>query len=136
MKRRIATASAVVLFVPLFVIGLVVLGVLPVKTYVGQQRELALTSQRLDLLRSKNAALQTRAAVLKSDAEVARLAREQFGMVRAGQRLVLISGLRPNGAAAAITDTASDALQPLPAATPVPRLGLFDLLRDAVRFWR
>ena len=136
MKRRLVTASAVFVLLPLFIVGLVVLGVLPVRTYVGQQRDLALTSQRLDLLRSKNAALRARSAVLKTDTEVTRLAREQFGMVHAGQRLVLISGLRPNGASPATTGSASDALQPLPPPAPVPRLGLFDVLRDAVRFWR
>ena len=117
-------------------IGLMLLGVIPVRAYVGQQRELASTSSRLQELNVRNRQLRDRVRVLQTDREVTRIAREQFGLVRPGERLVLISGLRSETSTFGGQDPDAAAVQPVPPAPTTSDLSVLRVLVDAVAFWR
>jgi cell division protein FtsB len=62
----------------------------PARTYLDQQRALASTTERLEVLRKTNKALEARSKELHSDAAVERLAREQYNLVRPGEEAYAI----------------------------------------------
>ena len=83
--RRAVGALALVLAVlaVLFV-------VFPTSAYLAQRRDLAETSARLELLVEQNRRLEERARLLQSDAEIERLAREQYNLVKEGEEAYAI----------------------------------------------
>ncbi len=85
MRRlvRLLVATLALLAV-LFVAGF------PARTYLDQQRALASTSDRLEVLRKSNKALEARADELHRDAAVERLVREQYNLVRPGEEAYAI----------------------------------------------
>jgi len=72
------------------VIGLVFLAVFPTRTYLSQRRELNNTERRLAVLSDQNRELGGRVARLNTDAEIERLAREQYNLVRPGEEAFAI----------------------------------------------
>jgi len=86
------------------VIGLVFLAVFPTRTYLSQRRDLTNTEQRLAVLSRQNQELSGRVARLNTDAEIERLAREQYNLVRPGEEAFAIlpppgpPALGPDGA--------------------------------------
>jgi cell division protein FtsB len=117
-------------------VALMLLGVIPVRAYVNQQRELASTSSRLHELNTRNRQLRERVKVLQTDREVTRIAREQFGLVHPGEKLVLISGLRSQTSTFGGQDPDAAAVQPVPPAPAAAELSVLRVLMDAVAFWR
>ncbi len=74
----------------LFVAALVVAGILftfanPARTWHGQQQDIAAARARNAVLEQESRALQARAATLSTDAEVERLARQEYGLVMPGE---------------------------------------------------
>ncbi len=74
----------------LFVVALVVAGILftfanPARTWHGQQQEIAAARERNAVLEEQSRALQARADTLSTDAEVERLARQEYGLVKPGE---------------------------------------------------
>ncbi|GAC1316015.1 MAG: hypothetical protein NVSMB16_12970 [Acidimicrobiales bacterium] len=64
--------------------------VFPTRTYLDQRRQLALASQRLQTLHTQNAELDGRVAKLQSSAEIERIARERYHLVRPGEQAFAI----------------------------------------------
>ncbi|GAC1535240.1 MAG: hypothetical protein NVS3B12_17020 [Acidimicrobiales bacterium] len=92
---RIARAGAWVLGAGAIVAVLVVF-VFPTRTYLDQRRQLASASQRLQTLNGQNAELDGRVAKLKSSAEIERIARERYHLVRPGeQAFAILPASRP-----------------------------------------
>ena len=60
--------------------------VFPTRTYLDQRHQLHLAAERLRILDQQNAALSARADTLRSDAEIERLARERYHLVRPGEQ--------------------------------------------------
>ena len=74
----------------LFVAGLVVAGILftfanPARTWYDQRQEIAAARARNVVLDQQSRQLQERAAKLATDAEVERLARAEYGLVKPGE---------------------------------------------------
>lgn len=67
------------------VVGVLFLGVFPTRTWLDQRSERDAVAERLAVLREQNARLERRASQLHTDAEVERLAREQYNLVRPGE---------------------------------------------------
>ena len=67
------------------VIGAVVIGVYPTRTYFSQRSALKSTQHQLDVLNTENTKLEQQAAALNDDAMIENLAREKFGLVRPGE---------------------------------------------------
>ena len=60
-------------------------GILPFRQIIAQQESVALANAKLDALRAENMLLEQQIAALKTPAEVERLAREHFGLVKPGE---------------------------------------------------
>lgn len=86
MRRFLAWAlvSGVVLA------GVAVIAVFPTRTYLAQRGETAAVKARLEVLTKENAELAARAERLNSDAEIERLAREQYSLVKPGEEAYAI----------------------------------------------
>jgi len=105
-------------------VGLVFLAVFPTRTYLSQRRDLANTERRLAVLTRQNQELAGRVGRLNTDAEIERLAREQYNLVRPGEEAYAI--LPPPG-----VPTLNRSDQP---AKPESR-GFWAGVWDRVTFW-
>ena len=94
------------LLVSIAVVGVLFLFVFPGRTYLAQRRSLAAAQSRLDVLRSENKVLTDRAAKLHDDAEIERLARDQYGLVKPGEEAYAILPSPPPAAPPAPTHKA------------------------------
>lgn len=84
MKRAVVPLVAVLL------VAVVALGVFPTRQWWAQRATLQTTQQRLDELTEENRRLDGRVATLQTDAEIERLAREQYNLVRPGEQAFAI----------------------------------------------
>jgi cell division protein FtsB len=81
-KQRWGWVLAVVL---LGALALTVSGILPFRQLITQQNQVERSEAQLAALRAENGALSEDIEMLDTDAEIERLAREQFGLVRPGE---------------------------------------------------
>ena len=112
----------------LFVVALVVAGMLftfgnPARTWYGQRQEIAAARERSAVLGEQNEALQARADQLRTDAEVERIAREQYGLVKPGEEAF---GILPAPVAVA---------PPAPPAPPPAPRPWWQRAWDTATFW-
>jgi cell division protein FtsB len=113
-----------ILVVSVAVVGLLFLAVFPTRTYLAQRRDLSATERRLAVLSKQNKELSQRVDRLNSDAEIERLAREQYHLVRPGEEAYAI--LPPPGPPARAEEE-----QPEPDAPD----GFWSRLWDDLTFW-
>ncbi|MEA2023064.1 MAG: septum formation initiator family protein [Actinomycetota bacterium] len=81
-KQRWGWVLAVVL---LGALALTVSGIFPFRQLVSQQRQIEHTQEQLAALESENQVLVEDIEMLSTDAEIERIAREQYGLVRPGE---------------------------------------------------
>ncbi len=67
-----------------------VAGVFPTRTYLSQRDEIASAADKVEVLSGENAKLAARVEQLHTDAEIERLAREQYNLVRPGEEAYAI----------------------------------------------
>lgn len=60
-------------------------GVSPARTYLAQRASLTKAEKNLEMLSEQNDLLEKRVELLRSDAEIERLARERYNLVRPGE---------------------------------------------------
>jgi cell division protein FtsB len=60
-------------------------GVLPTRSYLDRRQQVATAEERLAEIEEANAEARARRDKLQTDAEIERLAREQYGLVRRGE---------------------------------------------------
>jgi cell division protein FtsB len=113
----------------------VLAGVVPVATWVHQENELDTSRRSLAYVTSQNKQLTERAALLQTDEAVARVAREQLGMVPAGKEAYAITNLRPGLDAISERPILDKETLDAPALTVAPRRSAWRQLVDAARFW-
>jgi cell division protein FtsB len=106
-------------------------GVLPFATRSLQDETYAQSRERLSQLERENAALTSQRDLLKTDEEVARLAREEFGLAPTDATVYAIPGLRPDNEDRDRTGGAVIAETPPEA----PKRGLGDRVVDFIVFW-
>ncbi len=104
-------------------VALLFLAVFPTRTYLAQRRDLAATERRLAVLSGENKELAERVERLNTDAEIERLAREQYNLVRPGEEAYAI--LPP--AAPSVPEPVGGASRPRP--------GFWSKLWDRLTFW-
>ena len=80
MRRAIGPAVASAL-----IVGVLLLAVFPTRTYLSQRAATSRAQEHLAVLTAENEALEERVALLHSDAEIERLARGQYNLVRPGE---------------------------------------------------
>ncbi|MEA3510339.1 MAG: septum formation initiator family protein [Actinomycetota bacterium] len=81
-KQRWGWVLAVVL---LGALALTVSGILPFRQLVSQQRQIEHSQDQLTALERENQVLSDDIAMLGTDAEIERIAREQYGLVKPGE---------------------------------------------------
>jgi cell division protein FtsB len=120
VRRRGSWTAAVIASV---VVGTLFLGVFPARTYLAQRRSLAAAQARVTVLAKQNAALDQESKKLLTDAEIERLAREQYNLVRPGeQAYAILPGPQP-------------AAPPAQAARPAKKHGFWSRAWADITFW-
>ncbi len=100
MRRRRYTVIG--LLVALLLLGFLFAFVYPTRTYLKQREQIQASQERLDVLQQQTASLERDTQRLQGDAEVERIAREQYGLVRPGETpYVLVPSTTPTTAPAA-----------------------------------
>jgi cell division protein FtsB len=74
------------LLVSVVLVGVLFAGVFPTRTYLAQRASISRSEKQLDVLGEQNKDLEKRATELQSDAEIERLAREQYNLVKPGEQ--------------------------------------------------
>ena len=103
MKR--ARALVWVGVAALLVAGVHFAGVFPTRTYLAQRASLSTAERNLEVLSEQNKVLEDRIDLLRSDAEIERLARERYNLVRPGEEAYAV--LPPTEAPTPSTTVAS-----------------------------
>jgi cell division protein FtsB len=88
--RRSARFAAALTALAVLVVGAVLVGVYPTRTWLRQERAVHGTQRDLDVLREQNQRLQEEAARLQDPAEIERLARAEYNLVRPGEEAYAI----------------------------------------------
>ncbi|MDP9404873.1 MAG: septum formation initiator family protein [Actinomycetota bacterium] len=71
-------------------IGVLFVAVFPTRTYLAQRRSIETAERRVMVLSTENDKLASRVQRLNTDAEIERLAREQYNLVRPGEEAYAI----------------------------------------------
>ena len=74
----------------LALVGVLFIAVFPARTYLDQHRQRQQVLAQIKATDAKNKAIEKRIATLHTDAEVERLAREQYNLVRPGEEAYAI----------------------------------------------
>jgi cell division protein FtsB len=90
MKR-----AARMLLLAVVLVAVLFLFVLPGRTYLAQRRSLAAAQTRINVLSRENGKLDQQVQLLQTDAEIERLARQQYGMVKKGEQAYAILPPKP-----------------------------------------
>ena len=72
------------------IVAVMLIAIFPTRTYLAQRRRIAATQERIAVLSRTNDSLGQRVETLHTDAEVERLAREQYNLVRPGEEAYAI----------------------------------------------
>jgi cell division protein FtsB len=80
LRRALWPLLASVVFV-----GVLFAGVFPTRTYLAQRASISHAEKQLSVLGQQNGELRQRANELQTDAEIERLAREQYNLVKPGE---------------------------------------------------
>jgi len=100
-KQRWGWVLAVVL---LGALALTVSGILPFRQLVSQQRQIERSQDQLAALERENEALSEDIEMLGTDAEIERIAREQYGLVRPGEVAYVVVTPEETPVAATLSD--------------------------------
>ena len=66
-------------------VGVLFVGVFPTRTFLAQRASISRAEKQLSVLGQQNRELRARGRELRSDAEIERLAREQYNLVKPGE---------------------------------------------------
>jgi cell division protein FtsB len=83
--RRRQRKSPFVAVLLLVALAITLAGIFPFRQMIAQERQVDQTQAQLDALVEESRSLEERVASLRTDAEVERLAREQYGLVEPGE---------------------------------------------------
>ena len=84
LRRAVRPLIAIVALVALFVVAF------PTRIWLAQREAIAAEQERVEVLSEQNERLAARVSQLQSDAEIERLAREQYNLVRPGEEAYAI----------------------------------------------
>jgi cell division protein FtsB len=114
MRRRLGVVLVTLAFVAVLFVA-----VFPSRTFLAQRASLSRAEEQVAVLGEQNRLLEERARLLRDDAEIERLAREEYHLVRPGEEayVVLPGPDRPPPPeqlpAAVAEDTPADVRNPL-----------------------
>ncbi|HUF34175.1 MAG TPA: septum formation initiator family protein [Acidimicrobiales bacterium] len=73
------------MLVTVVLVAVLFVGVFPTRTYLAQRASTGAAQEKLEVLREQNELLEARARQLHDHAEIERLARERYNLVRPGE---------------------------------------------------
>ena len=85
-RRRRLVPSVWVGVAAVVLVGAMLLMVFPTRTWLQQRSDAAVAEQHLAEVEARNAELEQRALRLQTAAEIERIAREQYGMIKPGEQ--------------------------------------------------
>jgi cell division protein FtsB len=85
----------------LVIVAILFLFVFPTRSFLAQRNQISDAQHDLAILRAQNARLAKEAARLQTDAEIERIAREEYHMVRPGERAYAVIPAPPTTATSA-----------------------------------
>ena len=116
------------LLASMVLVGVFFAVILPTRTFLSQRQEMAAEQTRVAVLTRENQRLAARVRELHTDAEVERLAREQYNLVRPGEEAYAIL---PGSA-----DVEGDPVPSEPEESHAPpKPTWWDRLGDVITFW-
>ena len=89
MRRR-RSRVLLPLLASIIAIGVLFVGVFPTRALLAQRQDIARSQHRLHVLEQENDVMKTRIDALGTDAEIERIAREQYDLVRPGDEAYAI----------------------------------------------
>ena len=92
---RWLSGPARIAIVSLVVVATLFLFVFPTRSFLAQRSQISGAQHDLEVLRAQNARLEKEAARLATDAEIERIAREEYNMVRPGEKAFAIIPAAP-----------------------------------------
>jgi cell division protein FtsB len=104
--------------------GITLLAVFPARTWFAQRHDLAAAGERVEVLAEQNSELSERVKRLHTDAEIERLAREQYDLVKPGEEAYAI-----------LPAPESDTPKPKPKAVAKDEPGFWSKVGDTLSFW-
>ncbi|HUQ39068.1 MAG TPA: septum formation initiator family protein [Acidimicrobiales bacterium] len=116
-----------VLAVTVALVAILALAVFPTRGYLDQRRQLDLAQRRVELLAQQNDQLSKRVDRLHTDAEIERLAREQYHLVRPGEEAYAVLP--------SVEEIAEDPQVPKRAPVVHRSESLWSKVRNTVVFW-
>lgn len=116
MGRR---GVGLLLFVAVIVLAMTMAGVLPFRQIIAQERAVAMTQEKLAALAAENVHLEEMVQRLETPEEIERLAREEFGFVRPGEKAFVV----------VVPENAPPPTKPQPQELPRPK-GWWDSMVD------
>lgn len=102
------------------VIGMAFVLLFPLRTIASQRKSASEISQELTVLRAENAKLEDAATRLKTDAEIERLARARFHLVRPGETAYVAIEAPPGTPPVSYAPTTTTTRPPAPSTTAKP----------------
>ena len=81
-----ARHSPLIAVVLIAALAVTLAGIFPFRQILAQNRQVENTEAKLNALQAENAALEDRIEALNTDVELERIAREEFGLVRPGEK--------------------------------------------------
>ena len=84
-RQRQQRRSPIVALILIMALAITMVGIFPFRQIIAQHRQVDLTQEKLDALSEENARLEQQVDLLQTDAELERIAREEFGLVRKGE---------------------------------------------------
>lgn len=125
LSRRARRARAWLLVSVLALLGVLLLAVFPARAWVTQRQERQKVAVALREMAAQNRSLEDQAGLLQRDAEIERLARKDYNLVRPGEEAFAIlppstpgSAPAPAAPAAPVTGTLRAAAEPESEADP------------------
>jgi len=106
-------------------VAFLVVAVFPTQTYLDQRDSIVAEDAKVRILNAENQKLASRVQQLHTDAEIERLAREQYNLVRPGEQAYAIL---PGP-----TDPQPEVVPTEP--PPLPARSWWDKAKDALTFW-
>ena len=107
MRRAVLPTAALVALV-----GFLFVAVFPTRTWLAQRDAIAAEEARLEVLTDQNRRLAARVQELQTDAELERLAREQYNLVKPGEEAYAILPAPGDPPPAAAPEPATEAERP------------------------
>jgi hypothetical protein len=109
--------------------------VLPSRTYLAQRHSLSAAATRLRVFSDQNAKLAASADRLQTDAEIERLARQQYGLVKPGEKAYVIVPSPGAGTGAGAGAGASATSPAPPSGKKAPKAGVITRVWHDIQFW-